>query len=1025
MANITSVTCALAQSALTVTVAWDTTDTGKLTVYDAASTAVPGTVTSSGPGFAVWQPANNAMIAGQPYWAQVVVQQVPSTKVPLLWTPATNVASSYDGHALSVSWTAAAGKPTPGNYNVTLTSGSQVQTVQSSGTSVTFVPVAGFSVANSWTLAVVPTLGVSTGPAATGTVVTTAVAVAAVACTATGASSGQLAITPATSSFTSFVATLTQNGNTVATQTLSYASPTPMVLPIPAGTWPLSPLGGYAVVLQPVSGSATGPRGSALPVVATAPVISMAAVSSVTNPSVGITVTLPPGTPQASGFTASISNGTKVVGSGAFIGNTGTVAISETLAGATYVLTVAAAAGASSTGPVATVTLLTTAPTVSAINNDDGLLTISFLAAIGSGTTQIDVIVSGTTVATGRNQTSTMRLPAPANGVPFEVGLRAAESGRIGPMLGPVAMLCQAPIGQGVSFNLAGAATVTWQTLASPPASDGYLIESYDGELITGSTQVSGGATGSGPLPLSGQTVGAGASATVRATLADSGTGAALTGPRSTHLPVLVNPPGPVEASYDGASARISWSAPAGGEVDGYLVTLTDATGGVATVTRRVAGTSVALSYAAAAASSVTVAVQATGGNALGPAATAPLFTAGLFPSTDTTKAAYLAPSASLAFGKQPLAILLPQILAQPGSTLPSNASFALATTATAPWTYLLTVNNSDSVWGFDASPIRAPLLADFNDFMTKMVAQGLTPRGDLLLRQAMARTLPLTFIETLFYGYGFNAADGGAGQGQGQVDITPGMVLRVELEAYQNLPTSAPSGNAGMVGATTFDYDIGGYGTGQNWRQGFDAFVSRLIGRGMVVPPPTRSSTAPIQSGSAGAADFYYPNFLQPYYRLIYPPTFLASVDVPISNNLRNNVALIAAATRTDLDTATTMLRDSSGNYQPVNAVYFRGRSLITPRIHVLLNGGDITVPLGTSVANLLERFAGLAAAGGREAQLRVHRGLNGVAIQGWVPTLSLPVRLDWTGGWASSDGSSWMDLPLLHGDRVDVDLR
>lgn len=1024
MANITNVTCTLAQSALTVTVAWDTTETGTLTIYDAASIAVAGTVTSSGPGFTIWQPANTAMISGQPYWAQVVVQQVQSVKVPLLWAPATNVASAYDGHALAVSWTAAAGRPTAGNYNVTLTSGSQVQTVQSPGTSVTFVPVTAFNMANSWTLAVVPTLGVSTGPAAAGTVVTTAVAVAAIACTATGGSTGQLAITPAANSFTAFVATLTQNGTTVLSQTLNYTAPTAMVLPITAANWPLSQLGGYAIVLQPVAGNATGPRGGALPVVATAPVITLAAVSAVNSPSVAITLTLPPGAPASTGFTASLSNGTKVVGSGTFVGSTGTVAISETLSDATYVLTVAGTAGASSTGPTATATLLTTAPTVSAIDNSAGLLTTTFVAAVGSYTTQIDVIVSGTIVATGRNRTSIMRLPAPANGVSFEIGLRAVAPGLLGPVLGPVAMLCEAPVAQGVAFTLAGAATVTWRTLAAPPASDGYLIESYDGALVTGSTPVTGGGTASGAFPAAGQTVGAGASATVRATLTDLATHAVLTGPRSAHVPVLVNAPGPIQGGYDGATARIGWTAPAGDQVDGYLVTLTDATGGVAPATRRVADTTLTLAYAAAAASTVTIAVQATGGNAIGPAATAPLFSAGLFPSTDTAKAAYLAPSASLAFGKQPLAILLPEILGQPGSSLPSNASFTLATTATAPWSYLLTVKESDAVWGFDASPIRAPLLTDVTDFMAQLTAQGLTPRGDLLLRQAIARVLPLTFIETLFYGYGFNAADGGAGQGQGLIDITPGMVLRVELEAYQSLPTSLPTGNAGMVGATTFDYDVGGYGTGQNWRQGFDAFVSRLVGHGMAVPPPTRSSTAPIQSGSAGSPDFYYPNFLQPCYRLIFPPTFLPSTDNAVSNNLRSNVALIGAATRAELDTATTMLRDSSGNYQPVNAVYFRGRSLISPRIHVLLNGGDITVPLGTSVANLLERFAGLAAAGGREAQLRVHRGLSGVAIQGWVPSLAVPVRLDWTGGWASIDGTSWMDLPLLHGDRVDVEL-
>lgn len=1020
MVNITGVACTINASVLTVAVTWDTTDNGALTIYDASGTAVPGTVTSSGGGFANWQPNTGAMIPGQPYWAQVVVAQVPSVKVAMLWAAPSNVASSYDNGQITLSWTAPTGLPTPGNYNITISDGSATQMMTSTGTKAIFAPSSSLNPATAWTISVQPSLGPSTGPTASGSVVTVAVAVQSVVCTAAGNNAGQIAIMPVTTAYTSFGAILRQNGMTILSQTLSYTPGTPMVLPIPAPFWPLSPVGGYDVVLRAVSGSATGPHGTGLPVVATAPTITMAAVTGGNSPIVAITVALPPGAPAATGFSVVVTTDNTTAGNGTFIGTSGPVTLSGALGGKPYTLAASAMIGSNSTGPVAQVTLLTTAPAITAVDTDAGMVATTF-SANGIATVQVDLFVGGITTASAQTSSSPMRLPAPAPAVPFSVSARAALPGLLGPASGPVATLCEPPAAQGVSFDLAGAATLAFAAPAALPAPGGYTIETYDGGTLLASGTA---ASSPGSLPLTGMLAGGSITARVRATATDATTQAKLSGPRSRPVPVLFNTPGAINAAYDGATATLLWTPPAGPQVDGYLVTLTDSAGGVATATQRVSDVSLSLGYDAKPASVVTVAVQATGADAIGRAITAPLFTPALFASSDTTKAAYLAPSASLNFIKQPLAIFLPALLAAPQSPLPSNASFVLATTSTAPWTYLLTVNQTDAVWSFDASAIRPALLADITDFMAKMATQGLTAQGDLLLRQVFSRILPMTFIEMLFYGYNFNSADGGAGQSQGLVDLTPGMALRVEVQSYEMLPTSTAAGNAGMVGNAVFDYDIGGYHTATAWRQGFEAFLSRLVGHGVIFPGPKGGTISPAQTGAGGAPDFYYPNFLQPYYRLIYPPTFMSSIDCPVSQNLRDNVTLIAASTRALLDQATEVLRNPQVNFQPVNALYFRGRALISPRIHVLLNGNDITVPLGSTVSNLLERFAALPAAGGRCAQLRVRRGLEGVAIQGWPATLTAAVRLDWTGGCTWGDGTSWLDLPLLRGDRVDIDL-
>ena len=85
-----------------------------------------------------------------------------------------------------------------------------------------------------------------------------------------------------------------------------------------------------------------------------------------------------------------------------------------------------------------------------------------------------------------------------------------------------------------------------------------------------------------------------------------------------------------------------------------------------------------------------------------------------------------------------------------------------------------------------------------------------------------------------------------------------------------------------------------------------------------------------------------------------------------------------------------------------------------------MVFNGTDTYVALGTTVANLLERYASLNAAGGRCGQLSMTRSLGGVAIENWPVTRSVPIRLDWTGGATWGDGSTWLDLPLLHGDCI-----
>ncbi|MCY0916313.1 hypothetical protein [Massilia antarctica] len=1014
MTQLLSVTCTLAGTNLTVNSTWDSSDTETIVILDSSGNSVSGTGTP-GAGASSWVPSAGAMQQDRPYWAQVTVNQIPSLKVLLIWHAPTDVTSQFDGQAVTIGWKAPPGLPSIGAYQVLLYDGTTSQTATCTTNGIVMVPSLALDASKHWTVTITPYQGISVGPALTDTVVTQMVAIAAVACAATG----QVAITPVSSPYTSFLVTLSQNGNPVQL---------PVVLPLTSGVvtltaapWPESPAGGYAVAIRPVLGLARGATSVPVGLIVTAPVIAMAAVSGGAAPSVQITIVPPPGLPVASGFSATVINGSGPAGQGNFNGTSGTLLLTSALDATAYTLSVAAANGSNSTGPAATVTLLTAAPFIGIVavsNSVEGMIEVDFGALPDGLVFQADFIANGAIVDSAQSNGGGYVLVPSIKQSFFVVG-RYGAPGLLGPGSNVVEPIFGPPVGPYVTYDLTGTATLNWAAPLpqSPPS---YTAEVYDGGITVWYANLDGSPTSTvlGMLVTGHQMT-----ATVYGAQ-KTGSGATeilLLGPRCNPIRVLTNPPTGLAVAFDGTTATLSWEAPTGGGVEGFLVTLTDSAAGVATFTATTGATSFSTPYVVKPASVVTVAVQAVGANAVGPAVTAPLFTPALFVSTDSASAPYLAPSASLAFGKQPLAIYLPALLTAPKAALPSNTSFTLATTTVAPWAYQLTVNPVDAVWKFDATPIRAALQADVTDFLSKMTAQGLTPQGDLLLRQALARILPMTFLETLFYAYNFNIADGG--QGQGLVDLTPGMALRVEEQTYENLPTALQSGNAGLAGNAAFDYDITSYRAAGQWRLGIDAFLSRLAGHGTVFPGPSGGTSNPSQSGAGGAPDFYYPNFLQPFFRLIYPPQYLASFEsgggTVVSSDLRKNVTLIAASTRAALDTATATLRNPGGTYQPVNALYFRGRSMITPRIHVRANGAGLTVPLGTTVANLLERFAVLDAAGG--PRVRMRRALDGVQVVGQAQA-SNAVRLDWTGGTVWGDGTTWLDLPLLHGDTVEL---
>jgi hypothetical protein len=496
---------------------------------------------------------------------------------------------------------------------------------------------------------------------------------------------------------------------------------------------------------------------------------------------------------------------------------------------------------------------------------------------------------------------------------------------------------------------------------------------------------------------------------------------AGATGPWSAALPVFAQAPENVTVRYDGREAVVRWTAVPGSGVTGYTVTLL---GGSKAASMTTTGTTArfAEKFDATRAPSVVVQVRTVAGMGW-PSGAVDLFTAGWYASTSAALAPYVAPAIAPAMAAHDIVVYLPEIFtAHVTSGLPAAAPFQMAA-GPAPFAYTLTMAAGSIVWAFDANAVRAPVLAAYNDLLNALTPLGLTPMGWRAVQDAIARAMPQTFAETLWYGYGFSPDSGYA-------DLRPGMVLRAEFESYQALGPGQRDTDLldGFVSSNTVDYDIGSYvdPSGSVWLTGFDAFLSRITARGATVPPPAAEPGG--ASGGGGIIDAYYAQFRRPFLRVVYPPTLLPASDSDPQPAF--NVALLAAADYVTLNAATQSLRQAQPIPSAVAVMYLRGRTTLSACLRAWFDGAPLTVPVGTTVGNLLESagrrppvlqdlpMRGLALTRATGAAVTdPAQGQDGYAVGG-----GIDFRLDWASGGTYSAVADWLSLPLLPGDRLDT---
>jgi hypothetical protein len=915
----------------------------------------------------------------------------------------------YDGSILSVGWSAVGGGPAA--YVIGVFAGGALLASQISATTSAAVPIA-LDATLSYSIAVKAFRGNIGGPY--GDTQTAISASPTVTLVQSGAGQADVTIAPPanTSGISGYQVQLLQegvpSGAPVATAnmraTINYA---------------FEPAYHYGVIARAVGsdpaqflGPWSGPAGDGTPVL-TNPLANLIARYDKQNVSASWD---PVSDPRVDGYLVTLS----VTGQQAVTQRVSQpyfkIALPPPGPGLTASLTVACAAGGSygpTSGPLG---VILHEPTINSALFDGSTLYLGWSEVTDAGVSGYLVsILSGGAVTQQASFGGTSGVLSVPPG-PFSVSVQATDGQSMGPPSTTIQLYNMAPAILTSGFDAdSGSFSMSWGTV---PNAGGYSVEVMSGTKTPIKEKTSGTSFSLTPdkFPPAGVY-------SVRVRPIGSPTSDAIAGPWSAPVTMLLIPPGGVAIEYDGHQARVSWELVASPLVTGYLVTVL---GGAAPITAWSATNSVVVPVAFDASKQFNVVVQAVTADGTGwPTAKNPLFQPGFYLSTDKSKSPYMKPATAPTMAEEDIVVFLPEIFTTHVTDgLPTTPPFVFAVSAQAPFAYTMTMARDSVVWTFSADPLRSAVKDAYSKLLADLTPLGLTALGWRVVQDAIARAMPQTFPETLYYSYSF-APD------EGYIDLKPGMVLRVEYEAYQYIgPNQSDSLYLnGFVGTNTVEYEIGSYiNSDSTWLTGFDAFLSLVTQNGTRVLPPTTSEGK--SGGGGGVIDYYFAQFRQPFLRLVYPPQ-ITSPGTTGTPYPAYNVAVLSAPDYTTLGAATMNLRNGDPLVAGAVAVYLRGRAMSSPCIRVWLDGEARVVPVGTTVGNLLESMASrppvidqLVLPG-----LRLTRA-NGYAITS--PTTGsymagggYPIWLDWIGDSAYQAAVDWLSLPLLLGDRLEVNGR
>lgn len=519
------------------------------------------------------------------------------------------------------------------------------------------------------------------------------------------------------------------------------------------------------------------------------------------------------------------------------------------------------------------------------------------------------------------------------------------------------------------------------------------------------------------------------------------------TGPFSASYRLGTTQPTLLSATYDGSTIAITWEAMVE-EVREYTLNLFSGSNTVATVSFRAQPGVTNFSFKPSenphsitivSTNTLTVTLQATLEGEAGPGLPTPvniLFIPCYFLSPTTTDTAYIYSATSLATISNPstaltdITLYLPDIYTGTWGGKITHGPFTLNQNSednSANFPYTLTIGATARL--FSTESIRTNIQTAYKNFLEKVETSsdggpGVTPWGISVLQEAIARHMPQTFEETLYYNYGLNLISGA-----GTADLRPGMILRVIPSDFIVLPNSDTNPGIqyldGYVNGSPLDYDISGYtSSSTDWAVGFDAFLSTLFSANVLtINPHIDNQGNEYMPGISEAADLYR-NAPKSFYRLFIPGKLINPYpQIQNTSQPQSQFNLVSADSFTSLEGKTNPLT-SNTNF------YFTGRSILKLCIRVTINGNEHIVPIGTTVRNILERSGRVPPISTSSPSDLILEGITLNRAIGQTDTLgyksidvgrSYPVQLCSN---VYKNNQTALDLPLLHGDILTFEL-
>ena len=967
-----------------------------------------------------------------------------SNAVPALFYPDTDIEARFDGQNLSVFWASPEGATQPTDTRIVLnnTAGSQIVNTGNTN-SVSFVVSSNLLDGDHWTVTLTPIRGVAYGPTSPKISVTVEHSQPAnqtgpnlTALRIDSVSAGQLTATvstpvdPQKNNDVYYAGVVSWRNVPLTTSTAvapgdsvngiyTFAVTVPGQYDV-AQAYTLS----LALAFGPGENQAVGNMGQGMDLLLDEPLhAEVSVIESGKDRKVTVAVEPTDGPSKPSGVQIGLYDPTGNLIPNTEVGGAGfvhTTTLPSPATGKSYTASAALLRG-SDIGPVAKVRwpLICTVPTLKEVRMTDGAITATWTAISDQGITGYQLIAScdGADIAHAVFDDVQGCLPIPAGRIWKEsqtVQIRVQGVGRMttGPASAPVTALSSTP------FNLSASYKVTGSTCLLSWQARGDDVVSYETEILQGETCVKQYTGSKTEVKVGTEVLDAGGGFRFRVRIFDQQT---LTryGPWSLPVPILTGAPANLAVDYNGTTLAARFTPVP--EATGYQLTLVKDESAIGEPWYT-PGPHSKTSLDPTKAEDTSLAVQAVGPGMIGPATLAPVFTPGWYPQTVSgtngeTQCLKLAVSSNMA--AHTINIGLPDIFLATPSSLPIAEPFTLNTADSAhnpPYAYTLTIRGEGTKipWSFNGEAVRAELFTAYQSLLFQLETYGATPSGVQTVQAAIARAMPMTFVETLLYAYGFTGD-------RGCVDLLPGMVLRAEHASYRTLSRATPNQNYlnGFIPGAVAEYSIARIGEGAGFTA-LDAFIGRLVARGGVtVPTPLVDGKQ--QAGAGGLIDSGVEAMRQPFLRLVYPRTFLSDEsDDQGSPKPGDNAMILAAPSYTLLEAATTSVRTDGSLPDGVGALYFRGRSTLTPGFQVWLDGTPVDVSPGATVDGLLAmRAMNPANAPVPLSGVRMWRGVQSALVD--QPSVyniggAMPVRLDQ----ASATNKAPTALPLLAGDRI-----